>query len=960
MKTKLILFLALLALCGSRVRADVSFKSGTPYLMIQQKTGMYFNMETYNTNPVLSDTWSLVYFTSSEGGYSIGNGTYSLYVSEYHAFSGATTPTVWTISEVAGKANCYKLYQNTSVGNEGYLGTDEFNYGSPCFCDKVENHESTTFIIIEANVYVKLQELLTIPALYSSSDINLATTMIKGSALTTSQQEGILESIYSSAEGKKFYAVNNNLRDNYLTIGESNVSLKSSTLTADAIMEVEYAGDGKYYLKGVVSNKYAGAPADPPSTYSTTSEATAFYVGNYAQTTNNKVYFAKTKTNSNDEALHYNIGYTTWVTNWKYSTDPSQWILTAISDEEYATLSSATEETLNYTLTDENGATYSGTITGTLGAIPTFTGCNGYSLSNPTWNISTKTFTADVSFPFKISSNGKTNYTYIGSYQSSNFYWFAASSTATVVNAKYQSAPTNQSGEIAKYEWSIIPSCTNGAFTFTIKNASTGTYVTSTSTEKKHDTAIVNNPVVSLSNTGTAFTYAAEKQWCLPTTYNNSGTPLYLSLNSSGSNSGLQYIGTWISHSGTKVSYFEPDDFPTLISNLTTTRNTASSYTVGTRIGEFSEASSGAMATALSNANGIINGTSYATATTINSYKTALENAIAGLNLNIPASGPVFMRIRSSYGAKGYMTAANAGGRATFTAATDASTIYLWTSDKKLVAYGNGLAYAEVYQPQANSVNGKEFTVVSAVSGNFGQYSIYSTYSGSVGNVYLYSSGSGNADRNTASDSFKQQNSFTIEAVDEIPVTLSNIEGHGFASFYTPVGISSLPDGVKAYIASVDGDRIRFTNITDIPANTGVILYQPTYTEGAVNLTIGDASSSTTGNVLKGIVASTPLATVKTNLSATNILTMQNDDTKGLGFYQYTGTNLNGFRVFVDSNDAVGVKSFVFDFDDDDATGIVSLLEKTEEGTAIYNIAGQRLSKMQKGINIVNGKKILK
>jgi hypothetical protein len=27
---------------------------------------------------------------------------------------------------------------------------------------------------------------------------------------------------------------------------------------------------------------------------------------------------------------------------------------------------------------------------------------------------------------------------------------------------------------------------------------------------------------------------------------------------------------------------------------------------------------------------------------------------------------------------------------------------------------------------------------------------------------------------------------------------------------------------------------------------------------------------------------------------------------------------------------------------------------------AIYNLAGQRMSKMQKGINVVNGKKILK
>ncbi|MBP5393806.1 MAG: hypothetical protein J6Y59_08330, partial [Bacteroidaceae bacterium] len=39
-------------------------------------------------------------------------------------------------------------------------------------------------------------------------------------------------------------------------------------------------------------------------------------------------------------------------------------------------------------------------------------------------------------------------------------------------------------------------------------------------------------------------------------------------------------------------------------------------------------------------------------------------------------------------------------------------------------------------------------------------------------------------------------------------------------------------------------------------------------------------------------------------------------------------------------------------------TGISSI-EEDEEQEAIYNLAGQRLSTMQKGINIVNGKKII-
>ena len=70
---------------------------------------------------------------------------------------------------------------------------------------------------------------------------------------------------------------------------------------------------------------------------------------------------------------------------------------------------------------------------------------------------------------------------------------------------------------------------------------------------------------------------------------------------------------------------------------------------------------------------------------------------------------------------------------------------------------------------------------------------------------------------------------------------------------------------------------------------------------------------------------------------------------------------LKGFRAYFTVNGGNGVKALSFDFDDD-ATGI-SLMEdgrsQMEDG-AIYNVAGQRLNKMQKGINIVNGKKILK
>ena len=74
-----------------------------------------------------------------------------------------------------------------------------------------------------------------------------------------------------------------------------------------------------------------------------------------------------------------------------------------------------------------------------------------------------------------------------------------------------------------------------------------------------------------------------------------------------------------------------------------------------------------------------------------------------------------------------------------------------------------------------------------------------------------------------------------------------------------------------------------------------------------------------------------------------------------------TSATLKGFRAYFTVNGGSSVKALSFDFDDD-ATGISQMEDgrsKMEDG-AIYNVAGQRLNKMQKGINIINGKKILK
>ncbi len=55
-----------------------------------------------------------------------------------------------------------------------------------------------------------------------------------------------------------------------------------------------------------------------------------------------------------------------------------------------------------------------------------------------------------------------------------------------------------------------------------------------------------------------------------------------------------------------------------------------------------------------------------------------------------------------------------------------------------------------------------------------------------------------------------------------------------------------------------------------------------------------------------------------------------------------------------------GVKGFAFSFADQaDGINEVNGQWSTANGQSIYNLAGQRIQKMQKGINIVNGKKVV-
>ena len=173
----------------------------------------------------------------------------------------------------------------------------------------------------------------------------------------------------------------------------------------------------------------------------------------------------------------------------------------------------------------------------------------------------------------------------------------------------------------------------------------------------------------------------------------------------------------------------------------------------------------------------------------------------------------------------------------------------------------------------------------------------------------------------------------------------------GYATFVAPGNINSIPADVEAFAAQkVEGkDFIHLEPVTAIPAGEAVVLrgaagtYSMYVTASAVEL-------GTTNDLIA--------ATEPVTCDGTQYVLFKDADEEA-GFYKgITGTVIPAGKAYVVITGA-GVKDF-YPFGDDDATGIANVNVNDSFEGAIYNVAGQRLQKMQKGINIVGNKKILK
>jgi uncharacterized protein YjdB len=185
------------------------------------------------------------------------------------------------------------------------------------------------------------------------------------------------------------------------------------------------------------------------------------------------------------------------------------------------------------------------------------------------------------------------------------------------------------------------------------------------------------------------------------------------------------------------------------------------------------------------------------------------------------------------------------------------------------------------------------------------------------------------------------------------PTIKVNTTAAGWGTVMVPFYVE-LPEGVKAYSVSeleADNEKLDLVEVTALEANKPYII------EGdwEANLT-GDAQGTALEvevGLLTGVYAD-QTATVGTYV-------LQMPDAGKVGFYQVAdGENnqptVTANHAYLKAPASTEVKAFFLD--EGTATAIQSVFSGVAAGE-IYDLSGRKLNKLQKGVNIVNGKKVM-
>lgn len=922
-----------------------------PQLTTDLSSPKYYSIKSYDRGGYLSSNGSgqamthvdfkdgsVWYFTAADGNMS-GNAMNGVIA---HNFDGTAMTTSWQTSETGGtvyilpngvNVNGFSISKTASISGSSCCDANNSNTGVGNYDPRDNDWKGTTWVIVptipSGYYYFKGMDTGRYPYLYSNfvgkggndtyhhsplsgTNGEIWKVTNNGPSLSIINGEGLpltigtttyeTLNIGSVAEGPDFYftqAINltNSGNDTKLTTWiEGGSGATDNRWTFEAV-------DVSAGLYNVVIEGHANG-----------------YVTYNGQNAKNGGFFVAESIAEGDITVHEIDDYTSSVT---------------IADN---TITVVYTHTIDYTLTDANGAKYTGSYSGIVGEEPVFTGCVGYSLSDITWDG--YSFTATINFPFAVSTS-----TFLGQFHNKNgcnsidFLWHAES-TGVVVHSG--DMPNETTEEQNKYLWTIEPTISGLNITFAIKNVATDTYITSTETGNSH-----NQGAVTLSGTATPLQYQKSTTnncgdiyvWYIPS------TGKYLSVNSITGGAG-SLLGVWnlaANHDGPSTGfhtyldlikrYWEKNEVSSKLANT-------GRYGYPATDNDYTVALNG-MKTALDGGSDIGNATHY------NNLRTWYAGFLAADKV-VPTAG--FYRLKSSptwTNANLYLMGVNS------TSKTTRAALYASNNDNYTVKgstwYFDGM-YMYNFSNGLPAVKdgGNMLGVATGVGAAATTIAFQKPATAELGslnvkfatNRYLYAN-NGFTDAGGSASGLGYN--WVVEDVTTLPVTISSA---GYATLFAPVALT-IPDGVTAYVATDEGEYLTLTAIEGgvIPAETGVILKGEAgpYDFAITDITTGGSAGS---NALIGTVA----AIIRPQDSY-----ILSTGSSGVGFYADGAQTIPGFKSYLQT--ANPIRGFL-GFNFDDPTSISAIEAAMNAGKAIYDLSGRRVENPVSGLYIVNGKKV--
>lgn len=196
---------------------------------------------------------------------------------------------------------------------------------------------------------------------------------------------------------------------------------------------------------------------------------------------------------------------------------------------------------------------------------------------------------------------------------------------------------------------------------------------------------------------------------------------------------------------------------------------------------------------------------------------------------------------------------------------------------------------------------------------------------------------------------------FNISVIEDVNLTANenpDEPGVYYTTYYDGNLAHTLSDGATAYTATISGDNLLLSPIEDgiIPKDEAVIIRS-----NSSNITLALSNSTKEKNEENRLRGS------DTDTEAPDGCYILSYGQNGLGFYRYEqGNTLAAHKAFLLNQHGALVRGFRMVFAGNEINGIEAPHVSADGKAAIYNLQGVRVNKLQKGINIVNGKKIVR